>query len=147
MTYFKKVLWGNTPEDRAELADLERKGAVVKTGEHVRGSDGYMCDAYVMTPRFVYMVFEDLERDGLLVRTGKYRLSGLGIEEPVYVVPEYADEALRRQAGFPPKPRSVPDSCFHNAFHEDAELRVERVISCELGRRSRRSLGRCRDHW
>ncbi len=96
LTDYKRVLWGSTPEDRAELADLERKGAVVKTGDYVRGSDGYMCDAYVMTPRFGQVVLEDLERSGHLVRTGEYRLSRLGFE-PVYVATEYADEALRRQ--------------------------------------------------
>ncbi len=96
LTENKKVLWGNTPEDRAELADLERKGAVVKTGDYVRGSDGYMCDAYVMTPRYGQVILEDLERDGFLVRTGEYRLTRLGFE-PVYVATEYADEALRRQ--------------------------------------------------
>ena len=26
LTDYKRVLWGNTPKDRAELADLERKG-------------------------------------------------------------------------------------------------------------------------
>ena len=97
MTENKKVLWGNTPEDRAELADLERKGAVVKTGDYVRGSDGYMCDAYVTTPRYVQVLLDDLERSGRVVRTGEYRLSRLGIGEPVYVAIECADEALRRQ--------------------------------------------------
>ncbi len=70
----------------------------MKTGDYVRGSDGYMCDAYVTTPRFGQVVLEDLERSGHVVRTGEYRLSRLGIEEPVYVAPEYADEALRKEA-------------------------------------------------
>ena len=98
MTGYRKRFWGDTPEDRAELADLERKGAVVKTGEHMQGLDGDMCYAYVTTRNFFKVVLEDLERSGHVVRTGEYRLTRRGFR-PVYDVTEHADEALRRQEG------------------------------------------------